>query len=703
MEAGIHGSVGSPIGGRMATDGDTDPVVATVQAAVDDLLSRCPALDAELLGAIQAENPGRFPQGVAPAARRLLRAAVKALGADRLLNCGEAALLATIVSGSSPLVTAAEVAASLHTAHRVLLAVAARAVGRAAPDASVAALALSIVADRLLRIAQQASASLATSSRPVAPTIPHTRSAFLHALLTGSLGDEDAAVQARAFGIDLSRPAGLALLCHPGRPDVATLALSAMPSLSHSYCLLMSAAVVPHVVAVVPAENRAWSALVGDLSREGRTSRVSAILAAPVVGTSALHVADRRASGLLRVARDVHSDVFLSDINELLVYELIALAPPEVRHEFVSATVGPLLGLPLERRAPLLHVLDVLRQVEANTRGAANALGLHINTIRYRVTRAAPSFTNTRSIYWKALTARARVGRIQVVAIRSRTCGSRGAMQDSTVDLDEALRRLRLRYGDAVIRPGGGPLPEESWPTHVPALNQLLPGGGLPKGRLTVIAAEGQRVQPHTTTGQRSLLGALLAEASHHGMCGYLDLPKTLDIGYLFDAGMVSTSTFLVLRPPQSATGPGLAMGRSLIRAGLPFLAVAFPPQPGPEWQWTHPLTALLQAAWRARAALVASASAPLPPALAHAASAILTVSPGEWHRQHGVVLGRRATVTLTKSKLGAPGASTTILVNYPTPFQAPGVVGIPSLVPDLPYRDSVFQRDVDVRRPRSA
>lgn len=208
-------------------------------------------------------------------------------------------------------------------------------------------------------------------------------------------------------------------------------------------------------------------------------------------------------------------------------------------------------------------------------------------------------------------------------------------MQDHlTVDLADALRALRLRYGDGLIRRGPEPLGDEIWPSRMPALDQLLPRGGFPKGRLMVVAGDGQRTQPHTTTGQRSILGALLTQATREGLCAYVDLPGTLDMGYLYDAGLVSRDNCFVMRPAGGATGPGLAMGRTLLRSGLPWLAVALPPQPGAERDWTHPLSALVQATWRARAILVVSASAPLPPALAHAASIVLTVSPAEWHRK---------------------------------------------------------------------
>ena len=55
--------------------------------------------------------------------------------------------------------------------------------------------------------------------------------------------------------------------------------------------------------------------------------------------------------------------------------------------------------------------------------------------------------------------------------------------------LSAALATLRSRYGPQALRRGG--LTEEAgaWPTAVPVIDGVLTPGGLPRGRITLLAA----------------------------------------------------------------------------------------------------------------------------------------------------------------------------------------------------------------------
>jgi recA bacterial DNA recombination protein len=248
-------------------------------------------------------------------------------------------------------------------------------------------------------------------------------------------------------------------------------------------------------------------------------------------------------------------------------------------------------------------------------------------------------------------------------------------MADSS-SLAEAISALQRRYGAAAVRRGGDPVASDVWPSGLPVLDRLV-GGGLPLGRIAVLA--GQRA---TASGRLTLLQALLAVASRSGQVAYVDLPGSLDPGYLADLG-ADLPSCLVVRPPQGAAGPGLAMARTLVRAGVPWVGIAFAPgRSGAAAGWEHPLTALGEAAWSSRAVVCVSAPAPLPRPLAYASSLTLGCTPLGWQEAHGDVVGLRVRLDVLKSKVGAPGASSPALLRYPRPHAVGDVVGLPTLLP---------------------
>jgi hypothetical protein len=253
-------------------------------------------------------------------------------------------------------------------------------------------------------------------------------------------------------------------------------------------------------------------------------------------------------------------------------------------------------------------------------------------------------------------------------------------MATTTTSLAEAISTLQQRYGAAAVRRGGDPLPAGSWATGVPALDEVLTPGGLPAGRLAVLAGQ-RRPGSSGATGRLTLLQALLAIASRSMQVAYVDLPGTLDPGFLADLG-ADLDSCLVVRPPQGSAGAGLAMARTLVRAGLPWVGVAFSPGRVPAATWEHPLNALVEAVWAARAVACVSAMAPLPAPLAYASSLTLACSPLGWHEAHGDVVGLRVELAVAKSRVGAPGARTGMLLRYPRPHAVGEVVGLPSLLP---------------------
>src|SRR5579864_1899558 len=180
-------------------------------------------------------------------------------------------------------------------------------------------------------------------------------------------------------------------------------------------------------------------------------------------------------------------------------------------------------------------------------------------------------------------------------------------MPSTTSSLAEAISALQRRYGSGAVRRGGDPLPAGTWATGVPTIDEVLAPGGLPVGRITVVAGA-SRPGCRGGSGRLTLLQALLAVASRSMQVAYVDLPGSLDPGYLADLG-ADLDACLVLRPPRGNLGVGLAMARTLVRAGLPWVAVALGGDRASAAAWEHPLTALVEAVWGGRA--VACVAAP--------------------------------------------------------------------------------------------
>ncbi|MEA2503241.1 MAG: recA bacterial recombination protein, partial [Actinomycetota bacterium] len=215
--------------------------------------------------------------------------------------------------------------------------------------------------------------------------------------------------------------------------------------------------------------------------------------------------------------------------------------------------------------------------------------------------------------------------------------------------LDEVVGRLQRRHGPAAVRWGGDPASAEVWPTGIPVLDAVLPQG-LSCGRISVLTGERGRA-----TGRLTLLQALAARASRSMEVAYVDLAGTLDPGFLADLGADLEACYVV-RPPRRALGPGLAMARTLVAAGVPWLAVALGSAAGRERGWEHALSALVGVV-QGRGA-VACVSAPSPPAapLAYASSLTIACTPLDWQLAHGDVTGLRVRLTVVKSKIGGQG-----------------------------------------------
>lgn len=219
-----------------------------------------------------------------------------------------------------------------------------------------------------------------------------TRSQVFDDLLSGSFPDDDEMViRARTFGFDLRRPHGLILLttvrADQDRSVLRAAVAALLPSIGNAAEISVSADVAPHMVLVVPSSSMSWDEVVEATQRVSRQHRVTAVMSPPVAGPRAIHAAYRRANELLPLAVTVFRRPHVAEAGDLVVYQILRGSRAEDRADFLERTLGPILHLPEAQRAPLLETLDALHEGSGHTETAAAMLGVHTNTVRYRIGR----------------------------------------------------------------------------------------------------------------------------------------------------------------------------------------------------------------------------------------------------------------------------------------------------------------------------
>lgn len=219
-----------------------------------------------------------------------------------------------------------------------------------------------------------------------------TRSQVFEDLLNGVFEEEDEiVVRARNFGFDLRRPHGLILVttarADQDRAAIRSAVAALLPSLSNTAEVSMTSDVTPHIAVVVPPGRLGWDEVTEAVQKMSRAQRVTAVLSAPVPGARGLHAAYRRARDLLPIAVGVFRRPHVVEADELVVYQILRGSRAEDRDDFLQRTLGPVLHLPEVQRTPLLETLNALHEGSGHTETAASMLGVHTNTVRYRIGR----------------------------------------------------------------------------------------------------------------------------------------------------------------------------------------------------------------------------------------------------------------------------------------------------------------------------
>jgi RecA/RadA recombinase len=222
-------------------------------------------------------------------------------------------------------------------------------------------------------------------------------------------------------------------------------------------------------------------------------------------------------------------------------------------------------------------------------------------------------------------------------------------MQESTAQLQHAIDKVHLRFGEQALLRATRLPPAEPWPSGLAEVDRLTGIRGLPKGRLSVL-------QGPTGSGKLTLALSFLARATRE-----LAQSVVIDHRVGFDPWPMAPMNpdlraLALVKPPDAATAGEAAV--ALARAGAGFLLLL---GELPE----NALAPLESAAARSGSLVVACANA-RDAALAHASSLTLGLEHAGWLYDRDQLVGLRTQVTCLKNKLAAPGAATELEIRYP-------------------------------------
>jgi hypothetical protein len=234
--------------------------------------------------------------------------------------------------------------------------------------------------------------------------------------------------------------------------------------------------------------------------------------------------------------------------------------------------------------------------------------------------------------------------------------------------LDSAVGLIQARFGSAALQRASQPAPREVEPGTLPdavstgfvAIDALTGVGGLPNGRLSFCVGE-------CGSGKTLLAYHFLAALSRQAAAVlWLDLTRQADPWLMSRLG-AQLDRVLLLRPPagEEDTGPSLEAALSLVRAGVGGLVIDLSAAAARSYAWDPMAANLAAACARGGIPFLAMGEVAGDP-LRYAASIVLRLERREWAWNHGDVTGVRALVTAEKNKVGVPGRSAVVTLDYP-------------------------------------
>ena len=234
--------------------------------------------------------------------------------------------------------------------------------------------------------------------------------------------------------------------------------------------------------------------------------------------------------------------------------------------------------------------------------------------------------------------------------------------------LDSAVGIIQARFGSSALQRASQPSPHELEPgtspdgvsTGVPAVDALTGVGGLPNGRLSICLGS-------CGSGKTLLAYHFLASLSRQAaVVLWLDLTRQADPWLMSRVG-AQLDRVLLLRPSttEESPGPSLEAALSLVRAGVGGLVVDLSARAARGNAWDPMAANLTAACARSGIPFFAMGEVAGDP-LRYAASVVLRLERREWSWSHGDITGVRLMATVEKNKVGVPGRSTEVELDYP-------------------------------------
>ncbi|NEX62428.1 helix-turn-helix domain-containing protein [Noviherbaspirillum galbum] len=212
-------------------------------------------------------------------------------------------------------------------------------------------------------------------------------SALMRSLITGTRREDLSLTwdRAKRFGLDLAQPASLILVETEGlKPDALARRLRAGSSLSElvldeidgALAIIIPTTKIQHTLSEFTA-----------IAKREFIDRYGGIVSRPIQSPAeipACYTALRR--GLAVIGRlGIKGQII--DQNEMALYSVLFESHDQERlKSFIEATIGPLIAYDDKRHTQLADTLLSYMDSNQNARTTATRLGIHVNTVRQRLT-----------------------------------------------------------------------------------------------------------------------------------------------------------------------------------------------------------------------------------------------------------------------------------------------------------------------------
>jgi hypothetical protein len=221
------------------------------------------------------------------------------------------------------------------------------------------------------------------------PSHVRVQATVVDRLLDGSWTDDALYQYARECGVVLLPPMRPILVT--GRADIGRLREAATAVAGAGADIIegpvRTAESLPHAVLVSNGADEAPQNAISLMKKLSADRDVVVLVGGLADSPAGMPTAYRVAEDHLRLAPLARPTGGAVGCDELALYRLLDTATPEERADFCIRVLGDLRKLSRDKRSELLETCEALIAERWNTRAASRALGVHYQTMRYRLRR----------------------------------------------------------------------------------------------------------------------------------------------------------------------------------------------------------------------------------------------------------------------------------------------------------------------------